>query len=468
MADPAPRATSAEPAASPPAADPAATIRSRQFLVLLVLAAIVGVIASIAAWGFLQLIHQIQVGVFTDLPKDLGLDGVPNWWYLPWLAIAGVIAAFAISKLPGTGGHTPAGGLNPSPTQPIELPGVILAALASIGLGVVLGPEAPLIALGGGLGALCVRAIRRDAPPQLTQMLAVAGTFAAVSFLFGSPLIAAVLLIEATGLGGPQRNVIILPGLLAAGVGSLVSIGMGSFTGLSTSAISIGVLHLPTFTRPGWGEFGWTIALSLAIAVGVAVIFHLARATVKVATPRPFLVLPVVGLAVAGLAIAFSEASGKSAQEVLFSGQDQLPGLVASPDSWTLWALAGVIAFKGIAYGISLGSFRGGPAFPAMFLGSAAGMMAAHLPGFSLTPGVAVGLAAAVVAVLRLPLSAIVLSMVLTSKAGIDAVPLIVVGTVVAYVAVLALDTVLGPRDAAAGEGAGAPAPAQESSSPSS
>lgn len=113
MADPAPRATSAEPAASPPAADPAATIRSRQFLVLLVLAAIVGVIASIAAWGFLQLIHQIQVGVFTDLPKDLGLDGVPNWWYLPWLAIAGVIAAFAISKLPGTGGHTPAGGLNP-------------------------------------------------------------------------------------------------------------------------------------------------------------------------------------------------------------------------------------------------------------------------------------------------------------------------------------------------------------------
>lgn len=149
---------------------------------------------------------------------------------------------------------------------------------------------------------------------------------------------------------------------------------------------------------------------------------------------------------------------------MLFSGQDQLPGLVASPDSWTLWALAGVIAFKGIAYAISLGSFRGGPAFPAMFLGSAAGMMAAHLPGFSLTPGVAVGLAAAVVAVLRLPLSAIVLSMVLTSKAGIDAVPLIVVGTVVAYVAVFALDTVLGPRDARAGAGASA----QESSSPSS
>jgi len=449
----------AEPA---PPQDPATTIRSKRFIVLLVLAGIVGVIASAAAWGFLQLIHQIQVGVFTDLPKDLDLDGVPNWWYLPWLALAGVVTAFAIAKLPGTGGHIPAHGLNPSPTEPVQLPGVILAALASIGLGVVLGPEAPLIALGGGLGALCVDVLRRDTPPELRQLLAVSGTFAAVSFLFGSPLIAAVLLIEAAGLGGPQRNLVILPGLFAAGIGSLISIGMGSFTGLSTSAISIGTLDLPPFSRPGWGEFGWTILLSLAIAAGVALIFLLARATVKVATPRPFVALPVVGLAVAGLAIAFSEASGKSAQEVLFSGQDQLPGLVASPASWSLWALAGVVAFKGVAYALSLGSFRGGPAFPAMFIGSAAGMMAAHLPGFSITPGVAVGLAAAVVAVLRLPLSAIVLSMVLTSKAGIDAVPLVVVGTVVAYIATFALDAVLKPAAAEA-----APA-AQASSSPSS
>ena len=101
------------------------------------------------------------------------------------------------------GGHIPAEGLNPAPTQPIELPGVILAgARAAIGLGIVLGPEAPLIALGGGLGLFAIRSLRADAPPELAALVAACGTFAAISFLFGSPVIAAVLLIEATGLGG--------------------------------------------------------------------------------------------------------------------------------------------------------------------------------------------------------------------------------------------------------------------------
>ena len=91
----------------------------------------------------------------------------------------------------------------------------------------MVGPEAPLIALGGGLGFLIVRSIRRDAPPQLGTLLASSGTFAAMSFLFGSPIIAAVILIEAAGLGGSRMPLVLIPGLLAAGIGSLVSIGMG-------------------------------------------------------------------------------------------------------------------------------------------------------------------------------------------------------------------------------------------------
>ena len=129
--------------------------------------AIVGVVTSAVAWGFLELIYQIQQGVYTHLPTELGFDEHPEWWPLPVLAIAGVITAIAIVRLPGNGGHIPAEGLNPAPTQPIELPGVILAALASIGLGAVVGPEAPLIALGGGLGFLAFSLVRRDGPPQI-------------------------------------------------------------------------------------------------------------------------------------------------------------------------------------------------------------------------------------------------------------------------------------------------------------
>jgi H+/Cl- antiporter ClcA len=442
-------------AASPP--DPESVLRSRQFVALLVLASLLGVVVSLVAWGFLELIHYLQQWVFTDIPKDLGYDSAPTWWSLPVLAIAGVVTAFAIVRLPGRGGHIPAEGLNPAPTQPIEVPGVILAALASIGLGLVLGPEAPLIAMGGGLGFLAVKLLRRDAPPEVATVMAAAATFAAVSFLFASPLVAAVILIEASGLGGRRLPLVLIPGMLASGIGSLVWIGVGSITGLSTSDIAIGTLRLPAFPQPDVADFGWTILFAAAIAVMTFVIFRLARETVRVAEWRPFVVLPAIGLVVAGLAIAFSESTDKSVSQVLFSGQDAVGPLVADPGAWSLSALALVIAFKGVAYGLSLGSFRGGPTFPALFLGAAGGLMAAKLPGFELTPAVAVGVGASVVAVLRLPLSATVLAVVLTGSSAPGAGPLIIVGVVVAYLTTLALSA----REARAP----APTPASEAAS---
>ncbi len=423
---------------------------------MLLLASVIGVIASLAAWCFLELIFYIQRWVFTDIPHDLGYDhGAPLWWYLPVLAVAGVLAAFAIVRLPGNGGHVPAEGLKASPTMPVDLPGVLLAAVASIGLGLVVGPEAPLIALGGGLGFLAIRSIRPDAPPELGILLATSGTFAAVSFLFGSPIIAAVILIEAAGLGGSRMPLVLIPGLLAAGIGSLVSIGMGSLTGLSMSDISLSPLNLPDFARPDFVDFLWTIPLAAAIAVGTYVIFRLGRLAQRVATPRPFVILPIVGLLVAGLGIAFSQTTDHGVNQVLFSGQDAIGPLVANPAAWSTSALALVIAFKGIAYGLSVGTFRGGPTFPAMFLGAAAGLLAAKLPGFALTPAVAVGLGAAVVAVLRLPLSAVVLATLFTVHTGLGSGPLIILGVVVAYLVVQALPGD-GADEAPTGDGPGA------------
>lgn len=420
--------------------DPASIMRNRRFVGVLVLAAIVGVIASFAAWCFLELVQEAQDGVYTDLPDALGYASTPLWWPLPWLLIAGIVVAFAIARLPGRGGHIPAEGLNAAPTEPIDLPGVVIAAIAGIGLGIVLGPEAPLIALGGALGFFAIRRLRGDAPPELEAVAAACGTFAAVSFLFGSPLIAAVLLIEAAGLGGRRLPLVLIPGLLAAGIGTLVSIGLGSWTGVDTSAISLKLLQLPDFSRPDVVDFLWTVPLAAAIALGTVVIFRLARATERVASPRPFAVLPVIGLMVGALAIGFTETTDKGLDQVLFSGQEALGPLVSHAGSWSLSALALLIVFKGLAYALSLGSFRGGPTFPAMFLGVAAGLMAAQLPGFEITPAVAVGLGAGTVAVLRLPLSAVVLATVLTGQSGLGVGPLIIVGVVVAYLVANLID----------------------------
>ena len=67
---------------------------------------------------------------------------------------AGVLVGLTIQYLPGRGGHSPADGLQTGGApSAIQLPGIVLAGLASVAFGAVAGPEAPLLALGSGLGA---------------------------------------------------------------------------------------------------------------------------------------------------------------------------------------------------------------------------------------------------------------------------------------------------------------------------
>jgi H+/Cl- antiporter ClcA len=434
--------------------DPAALIRSRPYRILLVLAAVVGLVVSAASWGFLELVHELEVGVYQDLPRHLGYSPVPTWWPLPWLALAGALTALAIARLPGRGGHIPAEGLKTggAPTQPVELPGILLAATATLGLGLVLGPEAPLIALGMGLGIWAMQLVRRDSPEQALAVMAAAGSFAAVSAIFGSPVIGAVIIIEASGLGGALLPVVLLPGLLAAGIGSLVFIGLGSWSGFSTSAWQLSPFPLPSFGGPGWGDFGWTILLALVTAVVVFGIMELARQSKRVVENRLVLLTIMAGLAVGGLAIAFAEATGQSPNAVLFSGEPAFGSLFATTATISLSTLGLLIVFKGIAWSISLGNFRGGPTFPAIFLGVVAGLLAAHLPGYAETQGVAALVGAACVSVLRLPLSSVMIALLLSAKAGLAVAPLVIVAVVVAYIASEALtayvDARVGAREA--------------------
>jgi H+/Cl- antiporter ClcA len=431
-----------------PGADPSTLIRSRRYRVLLLYAGVVGMVVSAASWCFLEAVHQIEVWVYDDLPGKAGYDKAPEWWSLPWVALAGLLTAFAIARLPGRGGHVPAEGLKVGgpPVRPIDLPGVLLAALATLGLGLVLGPEGPLIALGVGLGAFSMTAIRKDAPNQAVALMAAAGSFAAVASIFGSPLIGAVLILEAAGLGGPTLTVILLPGLVASGIGALVFIGLGSFSGFSTAAWQLSPFPVEVYGGPGWGSFGWTIALAAATAFVVFGIMELARLAKRTVDRHVFVLTVAAGLAVGGLAIAFAEATGGTPNAVLFSGESAFGELFASAATVSLSTLALLIVFKGLAWSISLGTFRGGPTFPAIFLGTAAGILAGHLPGYSQTPGIAALTGAACVAVLRLPLASVMIATLLTAKAGLAVTPLIVIAVVTAYLVSIALTAFVDQR----------------------
>jgi H+/Cl- antiporter ClcA len=433
--------------ANPPT-DPTTLIRTRAYRVLLVLAAIVGLIVSAASWAFLEVVHELEVAVYQDLPKHFGYHTAPEWWSLPWVALAGLLTAFAIQRLPGRGGHVPADGLRTggAPTRPIDLPGVLLAATATLGLGLVLGPEGPLIALGLGLGAFAMRAARRDAPDQAVTLMAAAGSFAAVSSIFGSPVIGAVVIIEAAGLGGAMLPLVLLPGLVAAGIGSLVFVGLGSFSGFSTAAWALSPFPLEPSGGPGWGNFFWTIVLSLATAICVFVVLELARILKRIVDERPFLLTVTAGVAVGVLAILYAEATGEPATAVLFSGEDAFGTLFKEAGTLSLSTLGLLLLFKGLAWAISLGNFRGGPTFPALFLGAVGGLMATHLPHLTESQAVPVLTGAACVAVLRLPLSSVMIATLLSVKAGLAVAPLIIVGVTVAFLTVVALSAFVDSR----------------------
>src|ERR1700742_2409926 len=116
--------------------DPRALLRSRAYLRLLVIAALLGVPVSAAAYGFLALVSYLQKEVFGHLPHGLGFQSAPWWWPLPVLALGGLLAGRAIRRLPGSGGPHPAEGfkVHRAPA-PAELPGILLAALATLACG---------------------------------------------------------------------------------------------------------------------------------------------------------------------------------------------------------------------------------------------------------------------------------------------------------------------------------------------
>jgi len=430
--------TGSGPTGSGPA-DPVATLRSRGYLRLLVLAGALGVPVSAFSWGFLALASKLEHWLYASLPSALGLRSVPLWWPAPLLAFAGFLVALIIRYLPGTAGHSPADGFKTGGVfGPAEIPGIALAALVTLGFGVILGPEAPLIALGGALSAWAVSRARGPEAPRVKVVVAAAGSFAAISTVLGSPLIGAFLLMEAAGLSGAMLTLVLLPGLLAAGIGALIFDGLGVWSGLGT--FSLAVPGLPHFARPDAAEFGWALLIGVAAAVVSEAIRRGALVLRDVVQRQPMVWTPVAGLVVAGLAAAFGAGTGRDAETVLFSGQSSLAPFIRDAAAFGLGALVLLIACKAIGYSVSLSGFRGGPTFPAIFIGAVGGAALAHLPGLPLVPALGMGIGAMTACMLRLPLTSVLLATVLLFSDGVAILPLVIVAVAVAYVTMVRLD----------------------------
>jgi H+/Cl- antiporter ClcA len=289
------------------------------------------------------------------------------------------------------------------------------------------------------LAALTVRLVRRNAPPMAVTVMASAGSFAAVSTLLGSPVLAAFLIMEAAGVGGMTLTLVALPGLIASGVGALIFVGLNGWTGLGT--FSLALTDLPPAVTPSWATLAWAVAVGAAGALFGWAIRWIGLSLRPVVHRRRVLVTTVIGLLIGLCATGYSLFSGQDFSQVLFSGQTALPVLVQQAASYSGGVLVLLIAFKALTYGLSLSAFRGGPVFPALFIGAALGIALAGLPGMSLAPAIGMGIGAMCCAMLRLPLTSTLLATLLLGADGLTETPVVVVAVAVAFVVTMVLPT---------------------------
>src|SRR4051794_33368377 len=90
------------PPQGPAAPDPGQLLRSRSYVMLLVLGALIGVPVATVAYFFLEAIAKAQEYLFMTLPDELGFSSQPAWWSIPFLALSGLLVGLSIRYLPGT------------------------------------------------------------------------------------------------------------------------------------------------------------------------------------------------------------------------------------------------------------------------------------------------------------------------------------------------------------------------------
>ena len=163
---------------------------------------------------------------------------------------------------------------------------------------------------------------------------------------------------------------------------------------------------------------------------------------------RSLVLTPLAGVVIGVLVLIFVEATDKPSAYVLFSGQDQLPGLIEGAATWSVGALILLAACKGLAYSLALSGFRGGPVFPGMFVGAVVGIALSHLPGLSMIAGAAMGIGAMTVAMLGLPLVSLLLVVLFLQADSVQLTPLVIVAIVVSYIVSARLNPVPVPEAA--------------------
>ena len=405
----------------------------------LALAIVVGLIGASVATLFLWLIQEGQALFFTGLPQAFGWDSAPGWWIAGGLLLSALII-IAAQRLPGHTGESPLTGFHF--TNPVRtVPSILLAAAATLIFGASLGPEGPLIVVGATAGAL----LMRRAEPNVLSMVMFLGGIAAIGTIFGNPFVTAFMILEFAAMGLAPK-VILLPAFVALGAGYLTQIGWGAWAGIGIHGLS--VPGLPDYPAVQPGDLVAAIILAIVVGVTTCVAREIGERASLLGKRRPAATIVLAAIATSAVALAAATWFDVEYDQILFSGQTGMASLITETSITTLIV---IILGKLVVYGVALGSgFRGGPIFPATFIGVACGALAGLLlTELSISAMAAVGIAAAATVMTRLPFTSALLAMLLVGVAGAAIAPFAIIGAVVGFVIRAAVDRLESRRTSA-------------------
>lgn len=402
----------------------------RKLLLILLAAVIIGAFASVLATLFTQLVEEGQHLVFIELPHVFGLTTAP-WWWVAVIVFSAAGLVYLARRLPGATGPSPLTGFHFNVTLK-SVPSILLAALASGIGGFALGPEAPLIVLGTAVGALAARG--RDSHTRHAFMFI--GGSAAIGAIFGNPFITGFMILEFVALGLAPATLLV-PIFTALASSYLVSLGIWSIPGMGVNSLAVPGLPAYASIEPGDLFAGAAVAIVAGIAALLA--RRLAFVFDRLAHRSAGLALFTAAAVTAGLAIIAQEALGLNINLVLFSGNEGMPGLIAET---SVIAVIFILIAKGLVFAAAAGGgLRGGPIFPATFLGVAVAVLTSLLlPDASVSALAAAGIAGSAAAFMKLPATSALLGALLISGAGPAIAPFAIFGSIAGFVVRLVAD----------------------------
>ncbi|GAA5036579.1 ion channel protein [Microbacterium fluvii] len=349
----------------------------RAMLIASVPALLIGAGSALVLWVIDMLAHGLQHWLWDTLPAQFGASSTTPWWIFVVLTAVGLLVGAVVQFAPGRGGVDSATvELNAPPPPILAVPSIVIAVTLSLAGGVSLGPENPIIAINSALAVTLLAGMSKVLPPQLVILLAISGTIGA---LFATPVAAALVLTGTVGaMRGPGSlwDKLFLP-LAAAGAGAVTMHLLGGES-IAFTLEPMGEI------QPMYLVLGFVVAAASAgVGILAAWLFpYLHRAFHSLKHPIVFTTLGGAVLGVLGII---------GGPLTLFKGLNETGELLTHPDAYSAGQLALFAGVKVVALLVAASAgFRGGRIFPAVFIGTALGLL-----GYALIPGIPIALAVA-------------------------------------------------------------------------